>query len=226
MRARFLFEPLLLLVFVGAAPQVSAREPICPSTTGNSWEHERCEEVRLIAGRPGFARRWAGTLTLTLDDGQQIEVVDRPSTHEGDLEVALHALVDVLDAPRLFVLMTTHYEGGALKLFSRASGRQWKVGGSTAVPSPSGARVATWGPWSGHDDSALEIWRLDGDRLVLEFRGETGEWWPESARWVDGSTLEFERGSGSPHAPEPIELYRVERDDTASAVRWRTRPLR
>jgi hypothetical protein len=227
MRARFLFELLLLLLLVvGAVPQVSAREPICPSTTGNSWEHGRCEEARLIAGRTGLARREAGRLTLTLDDGRRIDVLDRPSAREGDLEVASHALVGVLDAPRLFVVMTTLYEGGALTLFSRASGRRWEVGGSSAVPSPSGARVATWGPWSGHDDSALEIWRLDGDLLVLEFKGETGEWWPESIRWIDGSTLEFERASGSPGAPEQKGLHRLERDETASVARWRSRPLR
>lgn len=225
MRVRFLFE-VLLLVFVGAVPQASAREPVCPSTTGNSWEHERCEEARLIAGRPGLARRDSERLTLMLDDGRRIDVLDRPSAREGDLEVASHALVGVLDAPRLFVVMTTLYEGGRLTLFSRASGRRWEVGGSSAEPSPSGARVATWGPWSGHDDSALEIWRLEGDRLVLEFKGETGEWWPESVRWIDGSTLEFERASGSPGAPEQMGLYRLERDKTASAVRWRARPLR
>jgi hypothetical protein len=216
----------LLVTWTIAAPAVGA--PTCPSRSGNAHEAERCREFELIAARPRVAARLGPRLVLVLDDGRRMVIADTvPPRAADDTQVVLHALVDVLDAPRLFVVMSTFNEGGHLSVVSRVTGRRWLVGGETVAVSPDGRRIVSWRSRNGYDDGALEIWSVEPDRLTAEFRGVMRDGWPVSVRWVDDATLAYERGTGTdPDAPQMIERRRLTRDDASSPPRWRAGPDR
>jgi hypothetical protein len=224
--ARARASALLAVLVLSVAGVADARTPACPPVSGNSWEAERCAEMRLIAARPGLAQRRGDRLVLTLDDGRRVAVVDRRSADADDTDAALHALIAVLDAPRLFHLRTTFYEGAQTLLVGRSSGRRWVVGGDAIEPSPDGLRVVAWSARNGYDDGALEVWRLDGDRLVLEFRGLTDTWWPRAVRWIDASTIGFERVAGGDPDTARGPQRRLVRDDTTNPPRWRAAAAR
>ncbi|MFM1990622.1 MAG: hypothetical protein RJA99_3579 [Pseudomonadota bacterium] len=212
---------------LGTAAVPAAAAATCPSRSGNAHEAERCRELELIAARPGVAARRGSRLVLVLDDGRRTVIADRvPRSGGNETEIALHALVDVLDAPRLFVVMTSFYEGGELSLVSRVTGRRWVVRGDALEVSPDGLRVVSWSARNGYDDGALEIWRVESDRMTAEFRGETSAWWPVAVRWVDGATVSFDRATGDDPDAARIERRRLVRDDASSPPRWRAGPDR
>ena len=210
---------------------LGSAQPVCPATSGNYWESERCAEAALLAARPELGVRRGARLALRLDDGRWVSVLDQNPEGADPTLIQRHVLVAAFNAPRLFVIVTALYEGAALSVMSRANGQRWQVGGSAVAPSPDGTRLIAWGAAGGYDEGALEVWRLEGGRLHLEFRGKTAPasgrlWWPASVRWLDDARIEFVREEGEDPDRRTSARRNLVRDDSGGRPSWRIAPVR
>lgn len=106
-----------------------------------------------------------------------------------------HTLYSYLPEQNYWLILKTYYEGGSWLLVNGASGIENIV---TARPilSPDGTRLACFNAnlqGVGYNFNEIELWRIDTDSLILEFRNVDLPWSPMKATWKNDSTLIFEK---------------------------------
>jgi hypothetical protein len=205
-------------------PAEAVRENPCPTCTTryHLWEDERF--VKLADGstpggaEPPLARRdlvlqvraeeapalLAGSaqravreswdrLIIAAGDGSrhvfQDEVV-------GDDLRWIHRYVGYLEGIGAHVMERRYVpEGGEFLLVEGRTGRTTPIDAAPAA-SPDGQRfiTASLDLVAGHSPNRLRIYRMEANGPLLEWEHEPREWGAHNPRWVDGSTIELERG--------------------------------
>ena len=150
----------------------------------------RIEAARL--DRQDRVTRTGDTLLIRLPDGGEVRLVDRGT----QAETVRFAYAGFLDRVGYHLVSVHYYEGAEYRLIDGATGETTEVA-AWPVVSPEGRRiaVASNAGVAGYAPNLLQLWRVTGDGLEVEWETRPDDWGADSARWADSTTLRFDRTS-------------------------------
>ena len=160
-------------------------------------DDDHAEERRAISASGRRVFRSPGTLRITARNGRVLAFTD--TIVEGDRYLR-YVYTQYLPALGAHVVHERYYEGSADRFISESTARDTLLA-SAPIRSPDSRRfaVASLDLFAGYDPSVLEIWRVEGDRVVREFALDGGDsWGPDSVAWTSADTLRFLRATVAP----------------------------
>jgi hypothetical protein len=129
---------------------------------------------------------------LPLADGGVATFVDddRPASNQANY----HTYRTYYAGIGYYLVAHYMYEGGQYVLMNRRTGRRQAVFG-VPVPSPDSQRLAVANAdlQAQYTPNVLQIWRVEPDRLHLEWQVQPDDWGAEDPRWITPDTLAFTR---------------------------------
>lgn len=173
----------------GADPYATCRA----ADPGPKDDPARClrdVEARLLAGAAGRARRVGARLELRAADTVVAEFADR--TAEGE-EFVRYRYGGWLARAAQHVVMVDLYEGAGVVAVDGRTGRVAELLGRPEL-SPDGARLAAANVdlVAAYTDSGLQVWRVTGEGLELEWGLDGGgRWGGSTPRWLAPDRLAF-----------------------------------
>jgi len=158
------------------------------------------DEAPLLAGAGPSVSREGDRLVIRPQAGPPIELRDDSSdVSEG---FRIHRYDGKIERTAFHAVHLSLWESAALMLVHDSTGRV-VVLAARPLPSPSGARLAV-----GQLDleaqmmpNVLQIYRVDGDRLVEEYEIEPTDWGPAELAWAHEDTLALARMVVSSRGP-------------------------
>lgn len=190
---------------LGAMP---ARDSLCAGID-NVYECGREIEEHRLAGIPDSVRRSGDTLVISVDNGEDVALVNRDT---GGPENVFYTYRERLDGVGYHVVDVHYYEGGSHLLIGAETGDRIQVSAAPVV-SPGGDRlvVASAAGAAGYSPNELQVWRVTPDGLVLEWEVQP-DWGATNARWENRRTVRFEMSRECADQPVCLEdaLLRLE----------------
>lgn len=125
-------------------------------------------------------------LTIRLGGGKTVELRDKPGSSQ-DMDVAVHEYRRYLPEIRKHVVLVQGYEGYAHLLIDDATAARTIIAGEPVV-SPDRAWLACAVSNLVLSFAAVEIWRVDGDRLTRVLKADEDHF-PGEPEWIDAATV-------------------------------------
>ncbi len=179
-----------LLLAVVPALACAQHYPDCPATINNFHQCERHKEAQILKREPAIAKRQGGRLTIALENGKGVVLVDRVPKGEDDSDVALYSLSKIFYGTRYVEVSVTPYEGVERYLVNRTTGERTAVTGMTLL-SPDAKRIVVWSD-DVASDSFLRVYRVDGPVLLVEFQATNTPPSLQNVRWLTNSEVAFQ----------------------------------
>ena len=133
------------------------------------------------------------TLCIIVDSGDTLTFSNQPwsGSEESNTD---YELLDYLPAQNIWVIKETGWEYWVNYLVSGSDGEIHDAV-SFPHPSPDGTRLLCFFEdlVAGFTWNGIQIWRVDGGHLVLEFQNLSVPWGPVDAEWIDDGRIEFEK---------------------------------
>ncbi|MEZ4587746.1 MAG: hypothetical protein R2909_15250 [Gemmatimonadales bacterium] len=189
----------LLLAACGTRATPDGAEPPDSAASDPNLQGEVDEAPLLAAAGPAVWRE-GGLLVIRPTGGPPIELRDDSSdVSEG---YRIHRYDGRIERTAFHTVHLSLWESAAALLVHDSTGRV-AVLAARPLPSPSGARLAV-----GQLDleaqmmpNVLQLYRVDGDRLVEEYAVEPTDWGPAELAWVHEDTLALARMVVSSRGP-------------------------
>lgn len=151
---------------------------------------------------PGFIKVSKDQVILATREGKELHFENKLS--EGPSWVR-YRFVQYWSEIDYAMIEESHYEGKAYLLVNRGNGNLYKIPGPVLL-SPDAQRVVSFSCdlEAGYNPNALEIWKIDRAKLVMEWSAKSPlKWGPMDVRWENGTTLTFSaatdyRSKGAP----------------------------
>lgn len=159
-------------------------------------------EAEVMRRAPGVTRDSAG---LRIAIPHRAAVVLRDSSDRAGVRshFVYAGFSEALEAHLVDVLLD---EGRLSQLVVRRTGRIINLD-AIPVPSPDRKRLLTvsWDTEAGYVPNRIQIFRLSGDSLVLEWEHAPTLWGPDEPVWLDNATVQVTRRPAAAH-PDPSSL--------------------
>jgi hypothetical protein len=168
-------------------------------------------EQKALKADDASAVRRGDRLILHLGSGATKAYVDRPECGSKDpvqeSKCQKYRLIAHARSRGLFVLVKAYYEGAAYLLVNDASGEEAKVP-SFPIFSPSGQHVLVILDNDAVGEYAIQVWRREGSRFVLDWKRDDGYAKYKLVRWASENTIELQAKIGF-EPPKPDVTKRL-----------------
>lgn len=185
--------PILALLVSGCGspelPRPAWEDPAVCADVDSFHDCARLEEDRALAAEPEVTRS-GDTLIIRLADGGERHLVDRGT----QVETVRFAYGGYFEAIGYHLVRVSFYEGSEYRLVHGATGEVTAVESFPHL-SPDARRlvVAANEGVAGYAPNLLQVWRVTDGGLAVEWQARPEDWGADAARWVDPSTVRFDR---------------------------------
>ena len=154
----------------------------------------RMEEKKLLDQlRNRVFRANDSSLTIILDNGRKIQFNDTLLHTDNDGQVG-YFVTDYLPALSAIVIEREGWEWGDWLSVNMRNGKcDTLISRPTIGPGRNYLLCDYRDIEAGFMANGFQIWKISGDSLTKAFYSAPGKWGPDSAKWVDDSTISFER---------------------------------
>lgn len=158
-------------------------EAIC-ADIDNSLECAKAVENAQIKKYSASVKRNGPILSLSAEKGSPIVF--------NDTEDTFYSFVDYFQSIGYYVVLTHSFESYNYKLVNAKTKKSFSVNG-LPVLSPDNKRIAaaSLDLEAGYMPNSFQIWKVDGDRLAMEYSIEPKEWGPSKPVWLTSTSLKF-----------------------------------
>ena len=197
-----ILAPLLWILIYSNADAIELSNPSnkisCPEL-GNSFECAQRIERNTIELNKEIISRKNGVLEIISVSGDIYQVKENRGEEDGAL--AEHFLVVGVSGDKRFVsLYVQYFEGNSWSIFDRNSNILTPVCGYP-IFSPKKHYVAfsEMNPYTEMTPTCLQVYEIENEGIKEVFDAKMGyEWWPDKAKWVAETKLNFEKVEWNP----------------------------
>jgi hypothetical protein len=194
-------------------PPVTAPPPACEDLAASAAESgldRLCAELqnsyqcaqaieRHQLQQPHFAarvQRDGASLRLQLHSGRWLTITDPPEASDDEVHATFHNFRDYFPEIGYYLLHRQFYEGEGYLLVHQDSGSRYELH-ALPVVSPDRQRLvaASDGFRGGYSPNVIQIWRLAGNRMELEWSFEPQDWGPAHPLWLDSRAIRVQKNS-------------------------------
>lgn len=158
-------------------------ESIC-ANIDNSLECAQAVEKEQLKKNSKRVNRNGGALSLNAEEGSPIVFTDTEDT--------FYSFSDYFSSIGYYVVLVHSFESYNYALVNARTKKSFTLTGFPVL-SPDNKRIAaaSLDLEAGYMPNSFQIWKVDGDRLVMEYSIEPKEWGPSKPVWISSTSLKF-----------------------------------